>query len=267
MDETDLDFKASLLLQNENLRREVEDLKVLHSVVKENLELRSRLDSFTSTNDTLMEKSEHSAGKKSMLQRQDSFVDESMFKAGLITPHHTSSPVKNKASRSLNPDTPSSLSCQAVKDPERLLGEIGFQLERRILSYVFYKQLRLYGFTVNNIREKILQVSTHPLTGQVDEVYRSELNERYKDLMDRLSTLGYNLSLHPPFTEFIINTYGILKERPDTPTAQEQGYNDLDVLRCVMLEAAPSSLLKDLLVLFSCLCYLAEKDRKSLILW
>ncbi|WP_411025306.1 hypothetical protein, partial [Salmonella sp. s57379] len=94
------------------------------------------------------------------------------------------------------------------------------QLERRILSHVFYKQTRLYGFTVQNLQDKILQVSTHPLTGQVDKSYRSELTERYIDIMDRLATLGYNMSLHPPFSEFIINTYGNLKNRPDTHTAQ-----------------------------------------------
>lgn len=110
-------------------------------------------------------------------------------------------------------------------------------------------------------------MSTHPLTGQVDEAYRSELTERYVNLMDRLGALGYNMTLHPPFTEYIINMYGILNHHSDIHTAREQGYNDLDVLRCMMVETAPSSLLKDLLILFSSLCYLAEKDGKPLILW
>lgn len=85
--------------------------------------------------------------------------------------------------------------------------------------------------------------------------------------MYQLSVLGYNGTLHPPFSEFIINTYGILKDRPNTHTTQEQGYNNLDCLREAMLETAPSGLLKDLLVLLSCLCYLSEKDGKALILW
>ncbi|XP_053467227.1 uncharacterized protein LOC128599547 [Ictalurus furcatus] len=264
MDERD--FNAELLLQNERLRHEVEDLKTLQSVVKENLELRSILDSFHSTNHTVMEKSQISAGRKSMLQWRDCVVGESSFRDGLIRPCCTSSPLRNTQGRPACPETSSS-SCQTVKDSERMLGEMAFQLERRILSHIFYKQTRLYGFTVQNILDKIIQVSTHPLTGQVDEAYRSELIERYEDLMNRLGVLGYNLTLHPPFTEFIINTYGILKDRPDTHTAREWGHNDLDVLQCVMMETAPPSLLKDLLVLFSCLSYLAQKDGMPLLLW
>ncbi|KAF4076144.1 hypothetical protein AMELA_G00227050 [Ameiurus melas] len=264
MDERE--FNAELLVRNERLRREVEDLKTLQGVVKENLELRSILDSFHATNHTVMEKSQISAGRKSMLQWHDSVVGESVLRDGLIGPCCTSSPLRNTPSRPARPDTSSS-SCQTVKDSERMLGEMAFQVERRILSHIFYKQMRLYGFTVQNIKDKIIQVSTHSLTGQVDEAYRSELVERYEDLIDRLGVLGYNMTLHPLFTEFIINTYGILKDRPDTHAARQWGHNELDMLQRVIMEMAPSSLLKDLLVLFSCLSYLAQKDGMPLLLW
>eukprot|EP00063_Salmo_salar_P064614 XP_014039449.1 PREDICTED: speriolin-like protein isoform X2 [Salmo salar] len=267
---------ALLRLENEKLRHENDDLKIRLGLMKENFDLKSKLQTSALTSDTLRE----STGRNTTIQWQD-IVDEDRFKHELHQSskhsHRTSSPVNlesyTKSCMYTDPrEHEETASCSyimshKVKDPERLVGEIAFQLDRRILSYVFQGQTRLYGFTVLNIRDKIIQVSTHPLTGKVDEGYRLQLSQRHAELMAKLKQLGYSMTLHPPFTEFIINTYGILKQRADSYSAQEQGYNSSDFLRRVVINAAPCKLLKDLLLLFSCLSFMARQDGKPLFLW
>ncbi|MEQ2168509.1 hypothetical protein GOODEAATRI_015272 [Goodea atripinnis] len=110
-------------------------------------------------------------------------------------------------------------------------------------------------------------VSTHPLTGKVDEGYQLHLTKRYTDLMEELSQLEYKAALHPPFCEFIINTYGILKERPSKHSSQGTEYNNPDFLMKLIENIAPRRLQKDLLLVLSCLCYMAVKDKKPLLAW
>ncbi|KAF6739699.1 Speriolin-like protein [Oryzias melastigma] len=145
--------------------------------------------------------------------------------------------------------------------PSRLLGEIAFQLDKRILMHIFQAQKRLYGFTLLNIREKIIEVSTHPVTGNVDKGYQLYLTQRYTTLMNRLSQLGYKAALHPLFSEFVVNTYGNLKERPNENSLHLVTPNSL---KKVILATAPKKLQKDLLLLLNCLCYMKEDDRKPL---
>ncbi|MEQ2197728.1 hypothetical protein XENOCAPTIV_002498 [Xenoophorus captivus] len=113
----------------------------------------------------------------------------------------------------------------------------------------------------------IMAVSTHPLTGKVDEGYQLHLTKRYTDLMEELSQLEYKAALHPPFCEFIINTYGILKERPSKHSSQGTEYNNPDFLMKLIENIAPRRLQKDLLLVLSCLCYMAVKDKKPLLAW
>lgn len=55
------------------------------------------------------------SGTKPTLQCRDSFVDESSFRAGLISPHGMSSPVRDTQSRAARPDMSSPSSCSTVK--------------------------------------------------------------------------------------------------------------------------------------------------------
>ncbi|RXN23917.1 speriolin [Labeo rohita] len=225
-------------------------------------------NSFTST-DGLMSHS----GRRSDIEWKDS-VDESRFRDELLKrPHKTSSRLNllhtdalTSPPSTFNNDEPPvcSFRQQGMRDPSRLLGEIAFQLDRRILSHVFQEQSRLYGFTVQNILHKIQQVCVHPLSGTVDELYRIRLLERHSEVMDGLHVLGYSTSLHPAFSELVVNAFGILKEPPD---ALDPAYSDPIVLRRVVVDTAPSRLMKDLLLLLDCLCFMARRDGRPLFLW
>ncbi|XP_028360955.1 speriolin-like protein [Phyllostomus discolor] len=147
----------------------------------------------------------------------------------------------------------------------RIVGEIAFQLDRRILAYVFPGVTRLYGFTVSNIPEKIKQTSIKSLDGSVDEKKMRELTHRYLTLMARLEKLGYNRDVHPVFSEFLINTYGILKQRPDLRS--NPLHSSPAALRKLVIDIVPPKFLGDSLLLLNCLCELSKEDSKPLFAW
>ncbi|CAK6960550.1 speriolin-like protein [Scomber scombrus] len=222
-----------LLSKNEQLELENDQLKSMLSVVKENIDLRAKMQRFN--NDSLEDLTAPGRKPSSLWQNT---IDERQFRKDLQQTkssheHRTSSPVDFKSFIQCSVHTDANEkevhSCQAevplvVKGPERLLGEIAYQLDRRILSHVFQGHKRLYGFTLLNVPAKITEVSTHPLTGKVDEGYRLHLTQRHADLMEWLSQFGYKTTLHPPFTEFVVNNYGILKERPGLQQSDCPGF-------------------------------------------
>ncbi|XP_022411108.1 speriolin [Delphinapterus leucas] len=149
---------------------------------------------------------------------------------------------------------------------ERLVGEIAFQLDRRILSSIFPEHVRLYGFTVSNIPEKIIQASLNPSDHKLDEELCQTLTQRYTSIMNRLQSLGYNGQVHPALTEQLVNTYGILRERPELATSKGVSYT-VDFLQRVLVETVHPSMLADALLLLSCLSQLAHDDGKPMFIW
>ncbi|XP_066873838.1 speriolin isoform X1 [Kogia breviceps] len=159
-------------------------------------------------------------------------------------------------------------SSRGSKQPprERLVGEIAFQLDRRILSSIFSERVRLYGFTVSNIPEKIIQASLDPGGHRLDEELCQTLTQRYTSVMNRLQSLGYNRRVHPALTEQLVNTYGILRERPERATSEGGSYT-VDFLQRVLVETVHPSMLTDALLLLSCLGQLAHDDGKPMFIW
>ncbi|XP_076975362.1 formimidoyltransferase-cyclodeaminase isoform X1 [Tamandua tetradactyla] len=156
-------------------------------------------------------------------------------------------------------------SAPGTEKDARVVGEIAFQLDRRILAYVFPGVTRLYGFTVSNIPEKIKQASVKSLDGSVDDKKLRELTQRYLTLTARLEKLGYSRDVHPVFSEFLINTYGILKQRPDLRA--HPLHSSPAALRKLVIDVVPPKFLGDSLLLLSCLCELSREDGRPLFAW
>ncbi|XP_075054118.1 speriolin-like protein isoform X2 [Mixophyes fleayi] len=162
----------------------------------------------------------------------------------------------------------------SIQDPkllryyQRVVGEIAFQLDRRILCSIFQELDQLYGFFMSNIEEMIHQMTTCPLSNKVDEAQRSVLYHRYHEAFKKLKKLGYDKDVHPTFTEYLVNTYGILKDRPPIGTSNVAPYlYHPEDLRKMIAVVMPTDNLKHVYLLLDCLKHLAEDEGRPLFLW
>ncbi|XP_048338601.1 speriolin-like [Sphaerodactylus townsendi] len=149
---------------------------------------------------------------------------------------------------------------------QRIVGEIAFQLDRRILSVIFPDRVRLYGFNVRDIPDKLAQSASDSQSGLTNEQRASYL-ERYKNLSARLKPLGYDPNIHPSFIEHIVNTYGILRERPDSTGFEADAYNSVEYLRSVVQQMVPEENRADCMMLLNCLHLLSQDDGKPMFIW
>ena len=112
--------------------------------------------------------------------------------------------------------------------PLRLLGEICYEIEFRILDYVFGSSTTLYGVSTRQIEAKIRECSTNFMTLQPDYDKRDFLIKKYEEVLATLAEIGYKRQYHPSLTEHYITKFGhfsfdkmpVLNLSPDRYTRQ-----------------------------------------------
>lgn len=102
---------------------------------------------------------------------------------------------------------------------------------------------------------------------QLSDQQASAIMERYNATMNRLKPLGYDPNAHPRLTEMVVNTFGILRERPETSGAEAVSYNDIQNLRNMVKETVPPDMCDDCTLLLNCLHQLSKDDGKPLFIW
>ena len=162
---------------------------------------------------------------------------------------------------------------QNIQLSKRLLGEIAFQLDRRVINYVFSakhdkrQRKRLYGYCVQNIEAMIRRHAIDHKTGQIDAERLHSLERRYNFILNSLRPLGYNIEYHADFSMDMVNKYGLLPLRPGPSSSSTLNPSDNASLHKLVASLAAPHEVKDMTILVDCLALLARDDGKPMVYW
>ncbi|XP_061874838.1 speriolin-like [Colius striatus] len=141
---------------------------------------------------------------------------------------------------------------------QQLLGEIAFQLDRRIVHSVFPNADRYRGFSAATIPEGIVEMVEETERGASRDLSVAAI-WNYEFVMRRLWALGYVPEVHLPAIEAFINTYGRLERSYWFPAEPNVAF-----LRHVVSQEVPPDLRPNAMVLLECLLQLAQEDGQPL---
>lgn len=148
----------------------------------------------------------------------------------------------------------------------RVLGEIAFQLDKRILSFVlngkFNRECRyksFYGYNVVNLQQRIIERET----GEIKEV----MLDRYTFLMRTLHSLGYVVPHHGNFASMLVNKHGVMKQGKAESRQINIKVTDEGLMRDIVDQVAPQQERQDILILLQCLAVMAADDGMPLFIW
>ncbi|MEE6463023.1 hypothetical protein FKM82_005741 [Ascaphus truei] len=243
-----------IIKENDRLVLENTELRKLVGLLQKNVELRN-----------ILEKTGRRIDESSIRSRKDSSASKEDKEDSSLSKELKSTEEGGNGNGGAGMHTPQN--SQQLHRMQRIIGEIAFQLDRRILASIFQDRVRLYGITVTNILQKITETCTEDKSGQLDEAKKSELMKKYQEVMEKLKKHGYEPKIHPTFAEYIVNVYGIIKEYPIPGSIDLQHLLDPVNLKKIANSTVPASDLKDVLILLECLSNLSKEDGKPVFVW
>lgn len=152
----------------------------------------------------------------------------------------------------------------------RVIGEIAFQLDKRIMETVFQPgappsdddaiKNRFYGYTSQNIGALIMK-ETVRADGTRDLRKESCYRKRHEKLLNRLREHGYNKMIHEEFVRKMIEKYGTINTIPSKKVIKMYGLEEPEILEALLGETtANKAELVDTLVLLDCLRAMVSWD-------
>jgi len=151
---------------------------------------------------------------------------------------------------------------------ERLIGEIAFQLDKRILHNVFSTNKRLYGFNVRNMSEKIDEYTRDFASGAVEIEKRENLRAKRDATITFLSRAAhYDIKKHAPMCEKLINRFGVLKLGSTRSKEEYRSVMTEKYLKSAIMSTIEPESTYDTLIILNSLLAFAKLDGKPLFLW
>ncbi|UJR30907.1 hypothetical protein I4U23_018417 [Adineta vaga] len=141
---------------------------------------------------------------------------------------------------------------------KRLLGEICYQLERRILVLIFSKSKQLYGYS--------LRYLSLIIDNEENKYQRSIYKKRFQQIENYLSKENFHFNSHPILTFYFINKYGIYSDYQWLKTSSKF-LSNLDEIQRFCFQFLSKEYHKDFSIIIHSLDLISHCDGKPLFYW
>lgn len=141
---------------------------------------------------------------------------------------------------------------------ERLLGEICYQLERRILILIFSPLKQFYGYS---LRYLSLIIKNEP-----NQQYRLLYQKRFQQIQKYLLQVNFHFNIHSILTFSLINQYGIYFDYQWLET-NSQLLTNLNEIKSFCYSICSSNYHHDFNIILHSLQLISNIDGKPLFYW